>query len=138
VRVESADSEPNGLAHMLGGLIQQNLDRDPNLARYLDGSVVAIEASDAAVAVTIRLNPDIVVVSNGVAADAQVIVTASSERLLGLASAPLRFGLPDAFSRHGRVVLGDVVARRVRMAGMVRYPRRLSRLTRILSVHERE
>jgi hypothetical protein len=137
VRVEFADSEPSGLAHMLGGLIQQTLDRDPELARHLDGSVVAIEAPDAEVAVTIRLNPDIVVVSNGVAADAHVVITASSERLLGLASAPLRFGLPDALSRKGREVLGNVLTGRVRIDGVVRNPRRLSRLTRILSVHER-
>jgi hypothetical protein len=137
VRVEFADSEPSGMAHMLGGLIQQNLDRDPGLARHLDDSVVAIEAPDAEVAVTIRLNPDIVVVSDGVAADAQVVITATSERLLGLASAPLRFGLPDAFSREGREVLRNVLTGRVRIEGLVRNPRRLSRLTRILSVHER-
>jgi hypothetical protein len=137
VKVRFADSDPCGLAHMLGGLIQQNLDRDPGLERLLDGSVVAIAAPDAEVAVTIRLNPDIVVVSNGVATDAQVVVTASSERLLGLASAPLRFGLPDAFSRKGREVLGDVLTRRVRIDGLIRNPHRLSRLTRILSVHER-
>jgi hypothetical protein len=137
VKVRFADSDPCGLAHMLGGLIQQNLDRDPGLERLLDGSVVAIAAPDAEVAVTIRLNPDLVVVSNGVATDAQVVVTASSERLLGLASAPLRFGLPDAFSRKGREVLGDVLTRRVRIDGLIRNPHRLSRLTRILSVHER-
>ncbi|MDP9330427.1 MAG: hypothetical protein M3P11_07320 [Actinomycetota bacterium] len=137
MKVRFADSDPCGLAHMLGGLIQQNLDRDPGLERLLDGSVVAIAAPDAEVAVTIRLNPDIVVVSNGVAADAQVVVTASSERLLGLASAPLRFGLPDAFSRQGREVLGDVLTRRVRIESLIRNPRRLSRFTRILSVYER-
>ena len=57
MRVRFVDGEPSGLALMVGGLIQQNLDRDPGRARHLDGSVVAIVAPDADVAVSIQLGP---------------------------------------------------------------------------------
>jgi hypothetical protein len=134
--VHFADDEPSGLALMLGGLIQQNLERDPDRARHLDGSVVSIVAPDAGVAVSIEMGPDDVVVSDGVRRDAHLVVTASSDRLLHMTSSPLRFGVPDALSRHGRSVLGHVLSGRVRIEGLVRSPHRLARLTRLLSVHE--
>jgi hypothetical protein len=136
VRVRFADEQPSGLALMLGGLIQQNLERDPGRARHLDGSVVAIVAPDADVAVSIAMGPDDVVVSDGVRPDAHLVVTASSKRLLHVTSSPLRFGLPDAMSRHGRQVIGHVLSGRVRIEGLVRSPHRLARLTRLLSVNE--
>ena len=135
-RVEFTDTDPSGLAVMIGGLIRQNLERDPARGRHLDGSVVAIVAPDAGVAVTLRLSPESVVVADGIGDDAQVVVTATSDRLLRMTAAPLRFGFPDALSRDGREVLAQVLARRVRIDGLVRSPRRLTRLTRLLSVSE--
>ena len=123
---------------MIGGLIQQNLDRDPGRARYLDGSVVTIVAPDAEVAVTLRLDPGHIMVSDGVDAESQVVVTANSDRLLQITASPLRLGLPDALSQGGREVLGGVLSRQVRIKGLLRSPRRLARVTRLLSVYERE
>ena len=136
MRVRFADDDPSGLALMIGGLIQQNIERDPGRARHLDGSVVAIVAPDADVGVSIEMGPDVVVVSNGVRHDAHLVVRASSDRLLHMTSSPLRFGVPDALSRHGREVLGHVLSGRVRIEGLMRSPHRLARLTRLLSVHE--
>jgi hypothetical protein len=133
-----ADAEPSGLARMIGGLIQQNLDRDSGRERLLDGSVVTIVAPDAEVAVTLRLDPGLVIVSDGVNDDSQVIVTANSDRLLQITSSPLRFGLPDALSAGGREVLSGLLSRRVRIKGLLRSPQRLARITQLLSVHERE
>ena len=137
-RVEFADADPSGLALMIGGLIGQNLDRDPGRERYLDGSVVTIVAPDAEVAVTIRLDPDLVLVTDGASEDSQVVVTASSDRLLQITASPLRFGLPDALSAGGREVLGGVLSRRVKIKGLIRSPQRLAHVTQLLTVHERE
>ena len=138
MRVRFADEEPSGLALMVAGLIQQNLERDPERARHLDGSVVAIVAPDADVAVSIQMGPDAIEIAGGIRPDAHIVVTASSDRLLHMTSSPLRFGLPDALSRHGREVLAHVLSRRVKIEGLVRSPHRLARLTRLLSVHEAE
>jgi hypothetical protein len=82
------------------------------------------------------MGPDVVVVSDDVRPDAHLVVRANSDRLLHMTSSPLRFGVPDALSRHGREVLGHVLSGRVRIEGLMRSPHRLARLTRLLSVHE--
>ena len=127
------DAEPSGLALMLGGLIEQNLARDPGRRRLLRSSVVAIEARDAEVSVTIMLAPGGALIGGGFDRGAHVRIRTDSARLLALATAPLRFGLPDPFSRAGREVVRDIAARRIEVAGMISHPRRLARLTMLLS-----
>ena len=126
--------EPSGLASMVGGLIDQNLERDPSRLRLLRPSSATITVPDAGVAITVRTRPGEVKIRDGVDPGAQLAITADSERLLSLTSAPLRFGLPDVFDARGRAVLRDVVSGRVRIRGMVAHPRRLARLSSLLSV----
>jgi hypothetical protein len=132
--VTFADDEPSGLASMVGGLIEQNLARDPARRRLLRPSVAQIEASDAEVTITIRTEPGHVAIEDRGSADAHVTITADASRLLALTSAPLRFGLPDALDQRGRAVLGDVLARRIRIRGLLIHPRRVARLASLLSV----
>jgi hypothetical protein len=73
-------------------------------------------------------------VCDGADPSAQIAITAGSAELLELTSAPLRFGLPDLFDPTGRAVLGNVVFGRVRIRGLLRHPRRLARLSALLSV----
>jgi hypothetical protein len=129
-----ADAEPSGLGTMLGGLLEQNLERDPTRKRLLTPTLVSIEAPDAEVAVTLRILPGRVLVADGARPGAHLVIAADSARLLALTDAPLRFGLPDPLQAQGRAVLADVLARRVRIRGMISHPRRLARLTMLLSV----
>lgn len=129
------DDEPNGLASMVGGLIEQNLVRDPGRAHLLTGGSAVLVAPDADVRVSLRLGPGEVEVRNGADPNADLVVTADSGRLLGLAGAPLRLGLPDAITSEGRAVLRDLGARRVRIRGMATHPGLLRRLTMLLSAH---
>lgn len=126
--------EPSGLASMVGGLIDQNLERDPTRRRLLRPSSASITVPDAGVAITVRTSPGGVEVRDGADPAAHVAITADAERLLALTSAPLRLGLPDPFDARGRAVLRDVMARRVRIRGMLTHPRRLARLSALLSV----
>jgi len=135
-RVALEGPEPSGLAELLAGLLEQHLALEPERAAHLRPSVVVLEAPDAGVAVTVRLSPGAISVSDGVAAEAHLRVVAPADRLLALAGAPLRAGLPDPLHRDGRAVLADVVTGRVRVHGMLRHPRRLARFTSLLSVHE--
>jgi len=134
-RVRFADAEPNGLASMVGGLIEQNLVRDPSRARLLTGGSATLVAPDAGVEASLRLGPGDVVVSNGRDPAADLVVRADSGRLLGLAGAPLRFGLPDGLRAEGRAVLRDLAARRVTIDGLVAHAGLLRRLTMLLSAH---
>ena len=119
---------------MVGGLIDQNLERDPSRLRLLRSSSATITVPDAGVAITVRTGPGEVEIRDGADPGAQLAITADSERLLSLTAAPLRFGLPDVFDARGRAVLRDVVSGRVRIRGMVAHPRRLARLSSLLSV----
>jgi hypothetical protein len=134
VTVVHRSDEPSGLATMVGGLIDQNLERDPSRLRLLRPSSATITVPDAGVAITVRTGPGEVEVCDGADPDAQLAITADAERLLALTSAPLRFGLPDVFDPRGRAVLGDVLSGRVRIRGLLRHPRRLARLSSLLSV----
>lgn len=129
-----ADAEPNGLARMLAGLLEANLARRPERAALLCPAVIEIDAADAGVAVTLRLDGERVRVSNGTGGPRpDVRVRASGHDLLALSAAPLRFGFPDPFRREGRAVLGRIASGEVRVSGMVRHPMVLSRFSRLLS-----
>jgi hypothetical protein len=103
-KVEYADAEPNGLAEMLGGLIQANLEQHPERARLLrKPAVIAINAPDADVSVTITMLPSTVRIANGRPSRRPLLdVTAESTTLIELSSVPLRFGLPDSMTKEGR------------------------------------
>ncbi len=134
--MELEGTEPSGLAELVAGLVEQHLAREPERAAHLQPCVVVLAVPDAEVAVTVRLSPGIVKVSDGEAPRAHLRVVAPSDRLLALTAAPLRAGLPDPLSRGGRAALADVLTGRVRVHGMLRHPRRLARFTSLLSVHQ--
>jgi hypothetical protein len=129
-----ADAEPNGLARMLAGLLEANLARRPERVALLRPAVVEVDAADAGVAVTVRLDRGRVRVSNGSAApQPDVRLRASGHDLLVLSAAPLRLGLPDPLRREGRTVLRRIASGHVRVWGMLRHPLVLSRFSRLLS-----
>ena len=132
--VELTDREPSGLASMIAGLIEQNLERDPSRRRLLRPVLVSITAPDAEVAVTVRLAPGRVEVSDGADPTSELAIVADSSSLLELTAAPLRFGLPDVFKADGRAVARDVLARRIRIRGLFAHPRLLARVSSLLSV----
>jgi hypothetical protein len=135
VEVEYLDQEPNGLAAMIGGLIEANLAAHPERAALLQRRAsVGIVAMDAGVGLTLRLAPGRVSVSNGITGKPQVVVQADSETLTELTSVPLRLGFPDAMTADGRAVTQKLLKRRLRVQGMVLHPGIVSRLNRLLSV----
>jgi hypothetical protein len=136
VSVHLVDAEPNGLASLLGDLLQQNLERNPALARDLRPASFSIEAADVGLAVTIRTDRGSVSITNGAHPSAEVAVRTDAITLLELSSAPLRLGLPDPMKREGRAVIGMLLRRRLRVRGLLRHPVKLGRLSRLLSAEE--
>jgi hypothetical protein len=132
--VEYLDSEPSGLASMIGGIIEGNLAAHPERAALLRPAVVGILATDAGVAITIRLAPKRITVANGLLGRPQVVVETDSETLAELSSVPLRFGFPDAMTPDGRETTRKLMRRDLRVHGLVRHPGLVSRLNRLLSV----
>jgi hypothetical protein len=124
--------ESAGITALIDGLVRQNVGRDP-ARRLRRRDVVAIEAVDAGVAVTLRSSDGMILVTDGRDPDARVVVSASSTKLLELAGAPLRFGLPDAFSRDGRALIRDLITSRIRVKGLISHLGTVRRLTTLLS-----
>jgi hypothetical protein len=121
-----------GITVLIGGLVRQNLERDPTRG-LRPRDVVTIEAADAGVAVSIRSSEGEILVTDGRDPGARVVVSASSTQLMELAGAPLRFGLPDAFSGDGRALIRDLLTRRIRVQGLIRHLGTVRRLTVLLS-----
>jgi hypothetical protein len=133
--VTYTDEEPNGLATMLGGLIESNLQAHPERERLLKPAVVTVTAPDAEVAVTLQISPGRVGVSNGVKGRPDLMVQADSDTLMELSSVPLRFGLPDNMTKEGRAVTGKLMKGKIKVKGMGRSPGKLARLNKLLSVN---
>ncbi len=132
--VEYADPEPNGLAAMIGGLIQGNLAAHPQRSSLLKPAVVGLIAVDAHVGVTLDLAPERVRVANGLSGRADVLVKTDSETLTELSSVPLRLGFPDAMTSEGRAVSRKLLRGDLKVVGLLRHPATVSRLNRLLSV----
>jgi hypothetical protein len=133
--VEYLDDEPNGLASMIGGLIEANLAAHQGRARLLrPRAAVGIVAVDAGVALTLRLAPDRVSVANGLSGKPQVVIRASSETLTELSSVPLRFGFPDIMTPEGRAATRKLLRGELKVQGLWVHPGIVSRLNRLLSV----
>jgi hypothetical protein len=93
-----------------------------------------LDAPDADVTVFLRIRRDDVRVGDGDPPDAHLRIQTTSDRLLDLTTAPLRFGLPDPLQPEGRAIVADLLRRRIRIRGLLRHPLRLARLTELLSV----
>jgi hypothetical protein len=132
--VEYADEEPNGLAAMLGGLVEANLEQHPEREALLKLAVIGITAPDAGVSITLQIAPGRVGVANGLQGKPHLLVRADSDTLIELSSVPLRFGLPDNMTKEGRTVTGSMLKGRIKVKGLTRHPGKLARLNKLLSV----
>jgi hypothetical protein len=133
--VTYVDEEPNGLAAMIGGLIQANLEQHPERAALLSRPAsFGITAPDAEVSITIRLSPDGVQVANGIRGTPDVSVRADSDTLVGLSAVPLKFGQPDAMTKDGRAVLAKLFNGQLKVKGLITQSGKLGRLNKLLSV----
>jgi hypothetical protein len=134
VTVAVVGPEPSGLASIVADLIGQNLARDPARQALLRPLVAVLDAPDAEVTVFLWIGRDDVRVGDGDVPDAHLRIQTTSDRLLDLTTAPLRFGLPDPLRPEGRAIVADLLRRRIRIRGLLRHPLRLARLTELLSV----
>jgi hypothetical protein len=135
VTVVYPDPEPNGLAAMLGGIIEGNLAGHPERERLLSKvSTYGIRARDVGVEVSFRLSPGKVIVRNGIVGRPQILVETDSETLVGLSSVPLKFGLPDIGTKEGREVNRKLLTGKLKVKGMLLHPGKLARLNKLLAV----
>ncbi len=133
----AAGTEENGLAQLLSELLRQNLEQNPKKRKWLGRlkGKVSIEASDAGVGLTLDFNSGRCLITDGLDAGAKLKVRAASEDIMKLSSVKLRGGLPDLFDRGARALLGDILAGRISVKGLLRHPLLLIGLTNLFSVN---
>jgi len=133
--VRFSDAEPNGLATMLGGLIEANLAAHPERKRLLAKTATyGVSAPDVGVAASIRVGGNGVVVRNGIVGRPNVLIETASDNLMGLSAVPLRFGLPDITTEEGRAINRKLLKRELKVKGLFLHPGKLARLNKLLSV----
>lgn len=135
-RVVHVDAEPNGLADLLGRLLEGNLAKDPSRARLLIPSTVEIRAVDAGIAVVLELSPRTIVIRRAAATASRsdLAIEATSADLLAMTAAPLALGLPDPRTPSGREILAKIARGSISIRGLIRRPVLATRVARLLSV----
>ncbi|MEK6606291.1 MAG: hypothetical protein AABZ30_01400 [Myxococcota bacterium] len=129
----------NGLALMLAQLVEENL-QDPAKRADFDRLELrlGIVASDAGVRLTMIFSRGRLAVYDGLAAELDLMITTTSEKITALSLLPIRrlgpLRLPDYASAQGRAIVADLVRGDVKIRGLLRHPIALTRLTRLLSV----
>jgi len=128
--------EPNGLAQMIGGLVEANAAQDPAKERLLESArgAVQIDVPDAGVVIGLKFVPGALTVTSGPIAGANLRIVADSETLMSLSTVPLRMGLPDVVTPQGREVAAALFRGRLKLRGLPMGLPMLVRLSRLLNV----
>ncbi|MDP9184048.1 MAG: hypothetical protein M3O29_00065 [Actinomycetota bacterium] len=136
----SQPAEHAGLRELIEGLVDANLARMPGRAlRITHREAASLVATDVDLAVTVQMLPGAlhapgsILVHDGEDPWAEIVVRADSTGLLGLAAAPLRFGLPDVLTPDGREVVRLLLSREIRVRGLFRHLGTVRRLSMLLS-----
>jgi hypothetical protein len=130
------DEDPSAFAQMLGGLIESNVAARPEKKADFDRlrARVGISAVDAEEAATLDFEGGHLTVSNGLLPGRQLTITADSETVLQLSNLRIGpLGMPVYVDETGREVVGKLLSRRLRIAGLLRVGL-LNRVTRVFSV----
>jgi hypothetical protein len=132
------EGEDAGLAAMLAGLVQGNLEADPGRARYLKGNrgvigVVAADDSDQ-VEATLAFDGTALRARPGLDPDADVVVRASYEGILGLSQVPMRGLMPLAWRPEVREMVKSLATGKLKVSGLFGSPKLVLRLLALVSV----
>lgn len=121
---------------MLGGLIEANVSARAEKRADFDRlrARVGIDATDAGEAATLDFEGGHLTVHNGLRPGRQITITAESETVLELSNLRIGpLGMPVYVDETGRSVVGKLLTRRLKIAGLLRLGM-LNRVTRIFSV----
>lgn len=137
-RVVLEGDQPGGLAKMIAGLVEANIETDPGRERLLESArgALQLDVSDADVTIGLKFVPGCLTVTGSPVPGADVRLTADAATLLSFCTVPVRFGLPDVRTEKGRSVSAELFAGRLRVRGLPSGLPMMARVTRLLRVVE--
>ena len=131
------DAEPNGLASMLGGLIEANVESRPERRNDFDSldARVGIWVTDIDEGVTLDFRRGALVVHNGLQPKRDLTIRAEADTVMSLSNLKIGpFGMPVYYDEVGRGVALKLVQGKLRIEGLIGNLATLNTVTRIFSV----
>lgn len=132
------DAQDNGLAAMLAGLLEQNLQDRPDKRTDFDRlrARVAIIAHDAEVSLTLVFSGGALQIEDGIVGIPDLTIRAPSDDIVQMSLVELgALGLPNLRGPETRKVLDGSRQGRIQVFGALTRPMVALRLTRLLSVN---
>jgi hypothetical protein len=130
------NAEAIPFSFIISELLESNLKQRPDKLksfRKLYGKV-GIELTDIEACVTIVFEGGSARIEEGIADKADLVIRTDSDKVIGLNSITIKFGLPYYFDEAGLTVLKQLGNGELKIDGMFAHPIKLTRLTKIMSV----
>lgn len=123
-------------SYILAELLESNLEQNPHKMATFNRifGVVAIDLKDIEATVTLIFSGGRVRIEQGIVGKPDIVIRTDSEKVIGLNSITIKFGLPYYFDEAGMTVIKQLLSGELKIEGMLLHPIILTRLTKIMSV----
>ena len=96
--------------------------------------VVAIDLVDIETAITLIFAGGKLRIVPGIVGKPDIVIKTDSDKIIGLNSISIKFGLPYYFDEAGMTVIKQLVSGELKIKGLLTHPFLLTKLTKIMSV----
>jgi hypothetical protein len=121
---------------IISELLSSNIEQKPqkkDTFRSMYG-IVAIDLKDIEAAVTLIFAGGKLRIAPGIVGKPDIIIKTDSDKVIGLNSISIKFGLPYYFDEAGLTVIKQLLTGDLKIKGMIAHPILLTKLTKIMSV----
>ncbi|HQG31311.1 MAG TPA: hypothetical protein PLA83_05230 [Deltaproteobacteria bacterium] len=121
---------------ILSELIESNLKQRPEKMKTFNNlcGAIGIDLKDIEAAVTLFFQGGRLKIEQGIVGKPDLVIRTDSDKVVGLNSITIKFGLPYYFDEAGMAVLKQLISGELKVEGMLAHPVKLTRLTKIMSV----
>jgi len=123
-------------SYVLSELLETNVKQNPHKKKTFKSryGVVAIDLKDIEAAVTLVFSGGKARIEQGIVGKPDIVIRTDSDKVIGLNSISIKFGLPWYFDEAGVTVLKQIFSGEIKVQGMLVHPVILTKLTKIMSV----
>ncbi len=123
-------------SYIISELLSSNMKQDAGKMRTFRSmhGAVAIDLADIEAAVSLIFAGGKLRILPGIAGRPDIIIKTDSDKVMGLNSVSIKFGLPYYFDKAGMTVLRQLLSGDIKIKGMLAHPFLLTKLTKIMSV----